>query len=575
MKLSDMISQNQKLQKSSKSPIYNIAILSNTTISPLKDILEYHLRIHDINPCITLGDYDNIVQDSLKYPTQNSVILFWELANIINGLHYKVEIFDESDFQALLSKTKQEIHFVLENLKSSPLVLFNTFSSLVFRDTSLKKSKLDLLCDELNIFLSQLQFPNLVIIDIEKIMARIGAISSIDFRYFYSSKSLYSVEFYKHYAEQISPVILNICGKTKKALIFDCDNTLWKGILGEDGFQGIQMSSKTNTGAIFEEIQHLAIMLAKQGIIIGLCSKNNNTDVQHVLDNHPDMRLKDEYIVIKKINWTDKATNLANIAKELNIGLDSIVFVDDSDFEISLIQEKLPSVTTIQVPKQLSNYPAIIRKKLNLFFSLRTTQDDLNRVAEYKNQISRQQFQTEFSNIDDYLKSLDIELIIHENNKEHVPRIAQLTQKTNQFNLTTKRYTETDIEQFMDDDIVISVEVLDKFGDNGITAVMILKLEDTTVSIDTFLMSCRVIGRNIEFALCDTLFEKLKNRQIETCKATYIKTLKNEQVQNLYKLFGFITTKETEEVKQYILPIKNYIEKNISYIKVKKYGTKN
>lgn len=351
-------------------------------------------------------------------------------------------------------------------------------------------------------------------------------------------------------------------GKTKKALIFDCDNTLWKGILGEDGFDTIK---------IFQEVQYLAKILAKNGIIIGLCSKNNPEDVDTVIENHKDMILNDEDIVIKKVNWDNKASNIRAIAKELNIGLDSIVFVDDSDFEVNLIKEELPMVKVIQVPKKEYEYNLLIRDTMNLFYNPSQTTEDLSKVTMYKEQVKRREEEQKIGNIDEYLKSLNLEITTYLDDIDSVKRISQMTQKTNQFNLTTKRYTEKEIENFInnDDYSVLAIGVNDKFGDNGIVGLAILEYKNNIVHMDTLLMSCRVLGRNIEFRFMDIIKDIVRNKGLDKLSAKYIKTLKNGQVADLYDRYGFEVLEKDQELTRYRMLVKNYKNKNLEYIKVK------
>jgi FkbH-like protein len=260
---------------------------------------------------------------------------------------------------------------------------------------------------------------------------------------------------------------------------------LWRGILGEDGFSNLK---------IYKDIQSLAVSLSKKGVIIGLCSKNNPEDVDEVLVNHPDMILKDEHIVIKKVNWENKASNLKAIAKELNIGLDSLVFVDDSDFEVNLIKDELPMVEVLQVPKKEYEYSMLLRDILNLFYNPKATKEDLEKVSMYKTQVLRAKEEESITNIDDYLKGLGLNITYFIDDINGADRVSQMTQKTNQFNLTTKRYTKIDIENFINSEnaSVISISVSDKFGDNGVVGLAILEHKDNLAKIDTLLMSCRV-----------------------------------------------------------------------------------
>ena len=559
MKYSEIIKAN-KLLENYGAPTYKIAVLSNIMVHQSKEICEYSLRQNGINAEVALGDYDNIVQDSLKYQNANAVLIFWELWNLVDGLQYKIESLSDDEFGAIISKTKQEIDIAFHNLSNVSFVVFNKFSSLVFNHFSLKQNRIDILMNELNQYLETKK--NITLIDLDKVIASISIEKSIDLRYYYSSKTLYSIEFYKKYFEYIKPIFLATNGKTKKALIFDCDNTLWKGILGEDGFDKIK---------IYNEVQYLALQLSKKGVILGLCSKNNPQDVDEVLEKHPKMILRDENIVIKKVNWEDKATNLKSIAKELNIGLDSIVFIDDSDFEVNLIKEELPMIEVFQVPNKEYEYAMMIRDILNLFYNPKETKEDLEKVKMYKTQIKRAKEEENITDIEKYLKGLGLNITYFIDDISQADRISQMTQKTNQFNLTTKRYTKIDIETFINNKnmSVISISVNDKFGDSGIVGLAILEFKNDLAIIDTFLMSCRVLGRNIEYRFMDIIFDILKDKSISKVNSVYIKTLKNDQVSDLYDRYGFEVLEKDENLTKYRMLVKNYKNKNLNYIGVK------
>lgn len=568
LKYAQIIKLNKEVEKKLSSEPYELAVLSNITVSSLKDILEYSLRTQTINAQTKFGDYNNIVQDSFKFSKVDLVIVFWELANLIDGLQYKINLMSSDEINNLESSIKNQIDYLFNNLKNSSLVLINKFSSLVFNYQNIRKNNFDFLCSNLNNYLESQIKENVILIEIDKILAKVGIENSIDFRYYYTSKSLYSIDFYKEYANFINPIIVSAKGLSKKVLIFDCDNTLWKGTLGEDGFNGLKMSSKTHEGIVFEEVQALVSDMINKGVLTCICSKNNWDDVEEVIRKHPDFQLKDN-IIIKKINWDDKAKNIISIAKELNLDLSSFVFVDDSDFEINFIKSSLPQVLSLQVPKKTFNYPKIIRELNNVFFSISSSKEDSNRTKIYKDQQNREQIKNSFDNLEEYLKSLELKVFVYENNANFISRLAQLTQKTNQFNLTTKRYTESDIKNFLENksSIVFAFEVFDKFGNNGITGLAIIDLSEKNAIIDTFLMSCRIIGRNIEFAFFDYLIKYLKEKGINTIKAKYVKTLKNEQVSKFYDSLGFSIIDENKE-KTYELDIKNYSFKDFSYIEV-------
>jgi len=559
MKYNEIIKLNHELDGVLKEEEYKVVILSNIMVHQSKEICEYLLRAESVNASVSIGEYDNIVQDSAKAQDANAVLIFWEMCNFIDGLQYKVNTLSETELQSLVEKIKLEIDLVFNNLKNTPLVLINKFSSLIFDQFSLNISRANKLTNELNFYLKNSIGENFKIIDIDKVMSRLSIDLSVDLRYYYLSKTLYSIEFYKQYFEYVKPIFLSIAGKIKKALIFDCDNTLWKGVLGEDGFDNIK---------IYQEIQYLALDLANRGVIIGLCSKNNPEDIDKVLEKHPDMIIRDSDIVIKEVNWNNKASNLKSIAKSLNIGIDSLVFIDDSSFETDLIKKELPEVTVFQVPKKQFKYGMMVRKLNNLFYNPSETKEDGRRVKIYKEQLQRTKSEESIGSIEDYLATLDLMLKVYIDDITQAARISQMTQKTNQFNLTTKRYTEGEIIALIkkESSTVISINVQDKYGDHGLTGLAIL--DNTQSIIDTLLLSCRVLGRNIEYQFMDVIVDIAKRNKLVELSAAYIKTNKNHQVVDFYEKCGFMKLNESDKGFQYNLQVDSYNYQDVQYIEV-------
>jgi FkbH-like protein len=573
LKYSEILQQNKALGEEIKGTPYKVTVLANVTTNSLKEILEYIFRINQINPVIEFGNYDNIVQDSATFAASDLVLVFFDTLNIVSGVSAFFEDLDDEIYNNIKSRICSEIDIILENLKDCPSVIFNTFSSTYFVSGYSQKSKIETLTSELNEYLIDKKRINITLVDIDKIISQIGIKQAIDFRLYHSSKAPYSLSFYRNYVAAIEPIILRNTGKLKKAIIFDCDNTLWKGIVGEDGFNGIEMSRTSHDGYPFNMVQQIAVFLSKRGVIVGICSRNNELDVSEVLMNHPDIVLKEEHIIIKKINWEDKVTNLRSIASELNIDLDSIVFVDDSSFEINLIREQIPEICSLQVPSAIFEYPDYLLKYVYKYFNLSLIGEDAQKTAIYKQQFQRESTRNKYKTINDYLSSLKIAITIFKDERSLISRIAQLTQKTNQFNLTTRRYTENQILKFMEnsDDYVFAVSVKDKFGDNGFTAVAIIITDPQNrknVFIDTFLMSCRIIGRNIEYAFMDYIMQWLTEKHYLTLHTEFIPTKKNGQVNRFYDDLGFILLKEEEGEKQYFINLSNYQMKKIEYIKL-------
>ena len=572
LKYTEILQLNKALVGTIQSKPYEIGVLSNVIVNSFKEILEYSCRLNQIEPKVEIGNFDNIVQDSAVFKNKDLIIIFYDVLNIVDQVSEFFEDLEDEKYYNLKNKVFTEIDIIFENLSNTASVIFNSFSAAYYNNNNVQVSKIETFVKELNAYIEQKKKNNFSIVNIDKLFAHIGFKQSIDYRFYHSSKAPYTFAFLKIYIATIEAVLLRNTGKLKKAIIFDCDNTLWKGVIGEDGMDGIDMSPTSKSGKFYHLVQQIAVFLSKRGVIVGLCSKNNEQDVLDALRNHKDMILKEEHIVIMKVNWMDKASNLKAIAAELNIGIDSLVFVDDSNFEINLIKEQVPETLTIQVPTAISDYPDLILKNVYTYFNLVLNIDDAKKTVMYKQQFERENSKAAFSSIEDYLASLEIELAVVKNDKAHIPRIAQLTQKTNQFNLTTYRYTESQVNHFMVDKKyeVYAMFVKDKFGDNGLTGVCIAKDDENdskNVILDTLLMSCRIIGRNIEFVYISHIIEDLANKGYQTITADYITTKKNTQVENFYDKVGLNLIENIVGTKHYSLNIVNFEPKKVDYIK--------
>lgn len=569
MNYSQILKAHREYVKSSQGNVeLSIAALTNTTIDMAKPVLELMLSKKGMSTHVSLGDYDNIVQDSIRFRNYDVALIFFDLINIFDEFSHEINFYSETEIQELIEKTKAQLSLVFRNLADVSLVLINEFSYASFNSKSSKKEKLVNICTELNRYVTEISGKNTYLCRTNELIIRLGYSASFDKRFFYSSKSLYTYQFFVEYSTLIMPYLNAITGRSKKALIFDCDNTLWRGIVGEDGTAGIDCSNGSKKGRAYYQVQRLALQLKKSGVLLGICSKNNINDVEEVFKTNRDMYLSLDDFVIKKVNWNNKADNLCEISQELNIGLDSLVFIDDSDFEINLIRETLPQVATFQVPSRSWEYPEMFEEVKSLFFNPFRTNEDEIKTHIYQDQERRKNYSNQYDTLSDYLKALDIRINLHFNKEEILPRMAQMTQKTNQFNLTTKRYSEASMSRLIREKtfFVVAWNVQDKFGDNGITglAILLLDFEKSEVLVDSFLQSCRIIGRNIEFAVFDEIIKILKDRNFKTIRGTYVETSKNMQVKDFYDRLGFTRLEENYSIN-YRLNINEYEMNNINY----------
>lgn len=419
-----------------------------------------------------------------------------------------------------------------------------------------------------NIYQLVSEYNNIKILDISDFYNRTDISKAIDWRFYYISQMPLSpklaLQFKQWFMNQIEAIEL----KRKKCIVLDLDNTLWGGILGEDGINGINLG-EAYPGNAFQDFQKFLLNLSKNGIILTICSKNNESDVLEVWESNPNMILKKEHFATYRINWNNKADNIREIAEELNIGLDSMVFVDDNPTERELVKQMLPMVEVPDFPKHPYLYPEFAQNLVDNYFRIYAlTNEDLSKTRQYKENAERAQFKQSFTNYQDYLKSLEMELTIERLSDFNIARFAQMTQKTNQFNLTTKRYTETDLKvKEAGGSLLYGLRVKDKFGDNGLTGLIIIDIEGQNAGIDSLLLSCRILGKEIEFEFVNYVISILKNKGINTLSAHYSKTNKNSQVSDFYDKLGFQPDKEpTEAEKKYNLDLNNFqYEKSHTY----------
>ncbi len=349
-----------------------------------------------------------------------------------------------------------------------------------------------------------------------------------------------------HLADEWLRFIHPLTGKVCKALVCDLDNTLWGGVIGEDGLDGIQLGVEY-PGAAYRELQRAILDLYQRGIILAICSKNNPDDAMEALEKHPDMLLRPEHFASLKINWQDKALNLCEIAEELNIGIDAVAMLDDSPVERQLVRSQLPEATVIDLPSDPMGYAAALRQS-PVFQRLSLSAEDHTRGQMYAQQRQRTELQHRTGSLEAFYHSLEMEAEIGLVTPQTLQRVAQLTQKTNQFNLTTRRYSEQQISEFAADPAcrVYWVRVTDRFGDNGIVGVAITRQQDQVWELDTFLLSCRVIGRTVETAMLATIAEQAREAGARRLVGWFVPTKKNAPARDFYQRHGFQCSTERD-----------------------------
>ncbi|MBN3161403.1 HAD-IIIC family phosphatase [Pectobacterium brasiliense] len=447
------------------------------------------------------------------------------------------------EYEAIAIHLKELVHSFYKNKKDKILLISNFYIPLKVNsilnynsDVNIKNTqqKLNLLLNDLSI-----EYSNVYVLDFLSEIEKYGEVNLYDKATWVYGKNRYANKGLEVFCEKIIDFINSLSGKVSKCIVLDLDNTLWGGILGEDGPNGIQLSSY-GVGSIYKDFQRELIKIKQKGILLALCSKNNISDVELLFEQNPEMLLKLDDFVIKKINWNLKSDNLIEIADELNLGQDALVFIDDNPMERQLVRTRT-NVVVPDFPDDIDFLLDFIVDVDRKFFSkIIMTNEDFNKTLQYQQFFLREKEAASFNDYSDFIKSLNIEVTIRKNDKKSISRISQLTQKTNQFNFTTKRYSESDIENMINSEKkdIYTGEVTDKFGKYGLVIMAIIDSKSDDIIIDSFLMSCRVIGKMVEKVFIYNVLEPYKHKH--KIVGLYKPTKKNILVEDFYSDNGFV-----------------------------------
>ena len=381
---------------------------------------------------------------------------------------------------------------------------------------------------------------NDLLLDVAAIAETIGTANWHDPQLYALAKMPFAQDFVPLYAEHVCRLMAAHKGKSKRCLVLDLDNTLWGGVIGDDGVSGIRLGQGDPVGEAYLAVQETALQLRQRGVVLAVSSKNEDALAREPFQQHPDMILKEEHIAVFRANWDNKADNITAIAQELSLGLDTFVFIDDNPAERALVREQLPEVAVPELPEE----PALCARALlagGYFESIHFSAEDRQRADDYQAQAKRSLVLKSSVDMDAFLASLKMEAVINPFQHDSLKRVAQLVGKSNQFNLTTKRYSENDIAAMAEspDFRTWQVRLADSFGDNGLIGVVICAVHDDHWEIDTWLMSCRILGRRVEELLLREIIADARAEGITALRAMYIPTKRNMMVANHYPSLGF------------------------------------
>jgi len=531
-----------------------IALLGSFTLNGLAETLSVMCAEKNIQCTTYVADYNQYNQEILN--TESNLYKFFpdvsflliDSRTILGDLFYYPYSISKKERKQFVDKKIDEIQKLIHifDKKINSKLVINNFNIPTFSPYGIVETKTDFgqhqMITELNRRLANLflNSNSIFIYDFNNFVSKYGEKNIFDDKQFLFGDMKISLDYIPYFANDLLSYIIGYLGISKKCIVLDLDNTLWGGIVGEDGFSGIKLGPEP-PGNAYVEFQRVLLSLYQKGIILAINSKNNYEDAIKVIKEHPYMILREDHLASLRINWTDKISNMKEIANELNIGLDSIVFLDDDPVNREYMKINLPQVLTVDLPKDSSQYAEVI-KSMNEFSVLNITQEDRQRGKMYTEQRKRKELEKSTPDLERFLKQLDLKISIKNANEFTIPRISQLTLKTNQFNLTTKRYQETDIKKFSQDQnyVVGCAQVEDKFGDNGITSAFIVRKENPKEwFIDTFLLSCRIMGREVEKGILGYILNKAKENGVERIKAQFIPSHKNKPIEDFLPKCGF------------------------------------
>jgi FkbH-like protein len=562
---------------------FKLAILRSFTVEPIVPLLRAEAFACGIDLEVHVGDFNTYVQDLLD--SQSSLYRFAPNAVVLAVRTDQAAPELWSDFADLAPEAAQAAaervvrgyeQWIGAFRKHSQAALIihslerPSTASLGVLDSQSEAGQSGLI-RQINHELRRIAagFRGVYSLDYEALVARHGSAHWHDERKWLTARLPIAAGYLLHMAREWMRFIVPLSGRIAKVMVVDLDNTLWGGVIGEDGMAGIKVGPEY-PGAAFQALHRALLDLSRKGILLAVCSKNNLDDAMEAIEKHPGMLVRAKHFAAMRINWTDKAQNLREIAEELNVGIDSLAFLDDNPFEREQVRAALPEVTVIDLGKNPLEYAAAV-KNCAAFERLTLSAEDQQRTEMYAAQKQRAGAEQTFQSKEDFFRFLEQEAELDPVSDLTLARVAQLTQKTNQFNLTTRRYTETQIVEMArkPDWHICSIKVRDRFGDHGLVGVAITHDVGEPCEVDTFLLSCRVIGRTVETALLAHLAASAAQRGRKRLEGWFLPTKKNAPARDFYEQHGFELQATSREGSLWTLDLKSSQLRCPDWIKLK------
>lgn len=561
-----------KISKNKNFKKINLLIISNNTFQIFEEEIKRRFLLNKIKVDIFYKNFNELITTKKKnFSKKIDIVKIFlhtgdlkEISSFENTLNYKKN--DIRSFVSFLNILISEI----EKLNVSKIFInnLNKFNSSelgnytrIFHQN--KFNYIDILNKEI---LKIIDKKNIYLLDNDYLSNKFGLNNLEEINKYYLAKIPFTKDYAKYYFSIFSNLVSVSFGKIKKVLILDLDNTLWGGILGDDGANGIEIGPDTTVGRVFHDFQRVILNLKKRGVLLAICSKNTKKNVIDVFQKNKNLILKYSDFVCVKANFDNKGKNIKEISDFLGLSLDSFVFIDDSPVERDLVRNTLPEVSTPELPNDPSLFGKIILE--NYFFDVTTlTKEDTKRASTYISNTKRKELAKKFSNIDDYLKSLKMKAKIKDFSKQNIERIVQLFQRSNQFNLTTIRYSSKDIEKFINrNKVTFEISFKDCFSDYGIISLIVCEKKKDILFIENWVMSCRALNRSLENFILKKMIMFSKQKKINKIIGKFKSTKKNSIVKNLYDKLGFKLIKSNNLCKDYEYNVnkknilKNFIE---------------
>jgi FkbH-like protein len=547
---------------------FRLGLLCNATTDFLPPAISASALRHGLNVDVVLGDYGQTIQDAMSPASAvnqarcDAVLLALDVRGLqlvpAPGAPQGDPV---GDAISLLTQTRDALKaahktVVIFQTVAPPLMpVFGNMDSVIGRNARA-------IAQEFNLALRQLIAGSKgdLLLDVEALANGVGLQQWHSPAQWNHAKLQFSQAALPVYAENVARLIGALRGKSRKCLVLDLDNTIWGGAVGDLGVEGIELGEGSALGEAFLEVQRTVLRLRERGVILAVCSKNDHDAAMEPFRRHPEMLLKEEHISVFQANWIDKATNLEEIAKLLNIGVDSLVMLDDNPAERIHIRESLPAIAVPELPDDPSLYPSILLNA-GYFETVSFTVEDAQRADQYSANAKRSALETSSRDPHAFLSALEMKISFAPFDRMNRSRIAQLINKTNQFNLTTRRYTEAEVESIERDPSywTMQVRLVDRFGDNGMISCVICKEAAGGVwEIDTWLMSCRVLARRVEECSMAIVVEHAKARGVHTLIGRYRPTAKNAMVKDFFPKLGFELVEQTSEETSWRLDVARF-----------------